>query len=334
MAKLVMSLEISGNQDAAICISRPSEYIGAIFGEVFETGFAQKFIWYPELVLFFPPGRLGSYWTEIYISDTLELQSETIRAIVVPFTTRSEFEPLLVSNKCDEGSVFYLGREGNYQLLFEARYLTINEASRLAGFNWYTSEMSENPRKSAPELIRFTFIPSVEFSEPQILRAEAGFNPPHTLSLNPAYEEPPNSHRTDVPLILSSYVIPLTLEFVGICEQTLQEFYRIERPRAQIRRASAFGDPENPVWADFFDISSVHPFSISIERDGSITLGEIAWDGFGEIHHIIWQLKHTGEKGFSWEAYYPSLVRRDAEELQQLLLLLKEKAKIHFQSNL
>lgn len=311
-----MALGIGGNRDAIICISRPSEYTGSIFGEIFEVGFAQKFIWYPELVLFFPPGLSGVYWTEIYISDTLELQPETIRAVTVPFTIRSEFEPLLVSNKGDGDSVFYLGKEGNYQLLFEARYLTIKEANRLAGFDWYTSEMSENPQTSAPELIRFTFIPAAEFSEPQILRAEAGFNPPYILSLNPAYEESFHSPQTNVPLILSLHVTPLTLEFVGVCEQTLQDFYQIERPHAQVRRASAFGDPEDPVWADFFDIPLASPFSISIKRDGSITLGQIAWGSFGEIHHIIWQLKYTVEKGFLWETYYPRLVRRDAKELQ------------------
>ena len=184
MAKLVMALRIGGNQDAIVCISRPSEYVGSIYGEVFEIGLAQKFIWYPERVLFFPPGHSGSYWTEIYVSDTLELQPETIRAIIVPFISRSESEPLLVSNKGDEGSLFYLGREGNYQLLFEARYLTLDEAVKLDGFDWYTSETSKSPQISAPQLIRFTFVPTIEFSEPQILRAEAGFSPPYTLSLN------------------------------------------------------------------------------------------------------------------------------------------------------
>ena len=331
MAKLLMALRIGGNRDAAICISRPTDYIGSIFGEAFEVGLAQRFIWYPDLVFFFPPGCLGSYWTEIYVSDTLELQPETVRAIVVPFTIRSEFEPFLVSNKRDGDSLFYLSRKGNYQLLFEARYLTLQEANRLAGFDWYTAEMSENPRISAPELIRFTFVPTIEFPQPQILKAETGFYPPQALTLNPAYEEPPQ--RTDIPLVFSSHVTSQTLEFVGIFEQTLQDFYHIERPQAQIRRASAFGNPENPLWVEVIDIPSVDPISISIKRDGSITLGEIAWGRFGQIHHVIWQLDHTDEQGFSWEAYHSGLIRSDAEQLQQLLLLLKEKAQIHFQSD-
>lgn len=329
----MMALGIGGNQDAMICLSHPSDSIRSIVGEVFEIGLAQKFIWYPELVLFFPPGRLGSYWTEIYLSDTLELQPDTLRAIVVPYTTRSASAPLLVSNKLDGEAILYLDREGHYQLLFEARYLTITEASKLVGFDWYTSEVSEDLQISAPELIRLTFIPTVDFPEPQILRAEADFNPPQILSLNAAYEEPPH-HRTDIPLVLSSHATPHTLEFVGICEQTLQEFYQIKRPLAQIRRASAFGDVEQPVWAEFLSIPSVQPFAIGMKRDGSITLGAIAWGRFGQIHHLIWQLELIGENDFSWETYQPGLIRRDAEALQQLLLLLRERAKLHFQSDL
>ena len=86
MAKLLMACGIGGNRDAIICISHPSKYIGSVYGEAFDVGLAQKFIWYPEFVIYFPPGRSGSYWAEIYISDTLELQPETIRAIAVPFT--------------------------------------------------------------------------------------------------------------------------------------------------------------------------------------------------------------------------------------------------------
>ncbi|NJO50260.1 MAG: hypothetical protein HC840_13395 [Leptolyngbyaceae cyanobacterium RM2_2_4] len=332
MAKLMMALRIGGNQDAVICVSRPLNYIGSIFGEVFDTGLAQKFIWYPDFILFFPPGRLGNYWTEIYASDTLELQPETVRAIAVPFTIEFDFEPILVSNKGDEGSPFYINRMGNYQLLFEARYLTVDEASRIAGFDWYTSEMTEDLRISAPELIRLTFIPTAEFLEPQILRAEAGFNPPQTLSLNDSYEEPP--YRTDIPLVLSSHVTPETLEFVDIFEQTLQEFYQIERPHARICRGSAFGDPEDPIWAEVIDIPLVFPFAISIQRDGTIALGLVAWGNLGHIHHIIWQLEHSDEAGFLWNSHDPEMIRRDAESLQQLLLLLKEKAKIHFQPRL
>ncbi|MBD2001293.1 hypothetical protein H6G00_32665 [Leptolyngbya sp. FACHB-541] len=258
----------------------------------------------------------------------LELQPETVRAIAVPFTIRPEFEPIIV---CDAGNGYPtldISGKGHYQLLFETRYLTVDEASRLNGFDEYTSEISDSPQ-SAPELIRLTFIPTAEFPEPQILRAELGFNPPETLSLNPSYEEPP--YRTDIPVVLSSHVTPETLEFVDIFEQTLQEFYQIERPHAQICRGSAFGNPEDPIWAEVIDIPSVFPFAISIKRDGTITLGLVAWGRFNHIHHIIWQLEHTDEAGFLWNTHDPEMIRRDAEGLQQLLLLLKEKAKIHFQ---
>ncbi|NJN59249.1 MAG: hypothetical protein HC879_18000 [Leptolyngbyaceae cyanobacterium SL_5_9] len=331
MAKLMMALRTGSSQDAPVSIARPSEYVIEVFGEVFVTGAAQKFIWYPDFISFFPLGRSGNHWTEIYASDILELQPETVRAIAVPFTIKFDFEPILVSNE-GEGSPFYIDRMGNYQLLFEARYLTVDEASRIAGFDWYTSGMTEDLRRSAPELIRLTFIPTTEFLEPQILRADPGFNPPQTLSLNPSYEKPP--YRTDIPLVLSSHVTPETLEFVDIFEQTLQEFYQIERPHARICRGSAFGDPEDPIWAEVIDIPSVFPFAISIKRDGTIALGLVAWGNLGHIHHIIWQLEHSDEAGFLWNTHDPEMIRRDAEGLQQLLLLLKEKAKIHFQPRL
>lgn len=329
MAKLMTALKIGGNRDAIVCVSRPRESVGSIFGEVFEIGLAQKFIWYPDLVLFFPPGRLGDYWTEIYTSATLELQPETVQAIVVPFTIRSDFEPFIVSNKCDndENSALYT-KAGNYQLLFEARYLTVGEATKLAGFDEYTFDRGTDPRTSAPELIRLTLIPTDELLEPQILRADPGFNPPQTLSLNSVYEEPPD--RTDIPLVLSSHVTPATLEFVDIIEQTLQEFYQIERPHLQLRRGAAFGDPEDLLWAEALDLLSVPPFAISIKRDGSITLGQIEWGRYGQIHHVVWQLEHTIEAGFSWSMYDVGLIRCDAEDLQRLLLVLQEKTKRHF----
>ena len=47
----------------------------------------------------------------------------------------------------------------------------------------------------------------------------------------------------------------------------------------------------------------------------------------------IWQLEHTTEGEFSWsDLYNAGLIRQDAETLQQLLIILEEKAKVHFQS--
>ncbi|MBD2058861.1 hypothetical protein H6F88_23135 [Oculatella sp. FACHB-28] len=329
MAKLMMALKTGGSRNALISVSRPSDYVRDVFWEVFVTGAAQKFIWFPDFILFFPLRRSGNYWTEIYASDTLELQPETVRAIAVPFTIESEFERIIVSDRGYESPAVDNQGEGSYQLLFEARYLTVDEANRLNGFDWYTSEISKGSQMSAPELIRLTFIPTADLLEPQILRAEAGFNPPQTLSLNHSYQEPPR--RTDIPFVLSAHITPETLEFIYIFEQTLQEFYQIERPHARICRGSAFGDPEDPIWAEVIDIPSVFPFAISIKRDETITLGLVAWGRFGQIHHVIWQLEHTSEEGFSWNTYNCGMIRCDAEDLQQLLLLLKEKAKIHFQ---
>ena len=72
--------------------------------------------------------------------------------------------------------------------------------------------------------------------------------------------------------------------------------------------------------------------SISIERDGRITLGSLLWGGRDRMLKI-WQLEHTSAGAFAWCYIYDAgLIHKDAETLQQLLLVLEEKAKIHFQS--
>lgn len=331
----MMSLKLGGTQDPIIYVAHPSEYLRTIFGEAFDIGLAQKFIWYPGFVLFFPPGRLGSYWVEIYTSSKLEIQAETIRAIAVPFTV-SSFNRVSVACKDDLRATLYIN-EGNYQLLFEARYLTADEASQLAGFDWYNDMRDENLQKFAPELIRITFIPAVKLLKAQILRAESGFNPPQNLYLNSSYKKP--SYQTDVPLVTSSHLPPVTLEFISIAENTLREFYKTNRIYFQIHRESLFGSPDNSLWIDVYNIPPIlNPWesslSISINRNGHIAIGGILWEEYRALLKI-WQLELTSEGEFSWfYLYEPGLIHQDAAKLQQLLLILEEKAKIHFQSTL
>ena len=78
MSKLLMALKVGSVCGRTIGVSHPPEELATYTREAWDIGFAQGFIWYPHYVLFFPPGELGSYWVEIYISDTLELQPETI----------------------------------------------------------------------------------------------------------------------------------------------------------------------------------------------------------------------------------------------------------------
>ena len=88
-----------------------------------------------------------------------------------------------------------------------------------------------------------------------------------------------------------------------IAEQTLREFYQTNRIHFKIHRESAFGDPDNPVWIDVYNIPpKFDPWkaslSISIEREGRITLGGIEWEDYVGMLKI-WQLEHIGEGKFS-----------------------------------
>lgn len=353
MPKLVMVLGLGSTIARTFSVSHPPaalEDITAISSEAWDTGFMQGFIWYPTFVQFFPPGSLGGYWTEIYTSETLELQSDNIRAIVVPFTVPKSNQ-IFVSGSDDLGTPVYMG-SGNYQLLFETRYLTVDDASKLAGFEWYTPEPDEDPQQSAPELIRLTFIPTVELSEPHVLRSELSFNPPQKLCLNPVIE---TSYQSAVRLPYPSHVTPAMLTFVSIAEQTLREFYQNDRlycilndmlavaePGDPLWGVPATDEPGDPLWVAVYRTPQAPPnieaswesqLWFSIKSDGSIALGAISWGTYGA--YCYWRLQHKGEGGFLWiDANKCGLIRWDAETLQELLLVLEEKARSHFQSNL
>jgi hypothetical protein len=352
MPKLLMALQVGG-MARAFTVSHPPiampEEINAVSGEAWDTGFRQGFIWYPTFVQFFPPGSLGSYWTEIYTSETLELQPETIRAIVVPFRVPQEGR-ILVSGGDDLGTSVSINSRG-YQLLFETRYLTVDDTSKLAGFEWYEPEPDEEPKDSAPELIRLTFISTSELPQPQFLRSEPDFNPPQELSLNSVIE---SSYQTAVRLAYPSQATPAMLSFVSIVEQTLREFYQNEQlycivngvPTVVERADPLWGTPAvdqpgDPLWVAAYRTPQAPPnveaswasqLWISIKSDGSVALGAISWGVYGVYLH--WRLQHTNEGGFQWyDASRCGLVRWDAETLQELLLVLEEKARSHFQPN-
>jgi hypothetical protein len=186
MSKLLTAFHVGSTLGRTFSVSHsleaPPGTINAISREAWDAGFRQGFIWYPTFVQFLPPGSFGSYWTEIHTSEKLELQSETSRAIAVPFTV-PENNQIFVGGSDDVATAVHMS-QGNYQLLFETQYVTADDASRIPGYDWYTPEVHENPQQSALELIWLTFIPTIELPEPCVLRSEPGFNPPQKLCLN------------------------------------------------------------------------------------------------------------------------------------------------------
>ncbi len=334
MSKLLMALKVGSVCGRTIGVSHPPEELATYTREAWDIGFAQGFIWYPHYVLFFPPVSLGSYWVEIYTCDPLRLQPETIRAIAVPFTV-PKANRIYISGGDDLGTAISIA-QGSYQLLFETRYMSVDDASTLAEFDWYTDEPLESPPDLAPELIRLTFIPKVELPEPKFLRSEPDFNPPANLSLNPFVEI---REKACVRLAPPSHVTPAMLEFVTIAEQTLRKFYQSDRLRCWLRGEAILGKPEEPLWVAIYGTPPTPNLKlwqphlwISIESNGSIALGGVSWGNYGA--NCLWRLQHTDEGKFLWfDANKCGLIRHDAETLQQLLLILQEEARAHFLLN-
>ena len=146
----------------------------------------QGFFWYPNCVGFETRGEIGGCWVIIYISDHLELEPDTERAIVIPYrVTSGHFE---ISG--EESEVRINIESGQYQLLYQNRRLSNREIENLGVFeDEFVPE--EDPDSFRPELCLLTFIPATEVIEPQILRREPGFNPPSELIV---FDEPMPQH--------------------------------------------------------------------------------------------------------------------------------------------
>ena len=154
--------------------------------EDIDTYCDQGFVWHPNFIGFEIRNQIGDCKVKIYVSDLLELEPDTERAIVVP---------CCVSDK----NYFYLSDEesevridlkfGQYQLLYQNRYLTDSEIESLEEFEYLDLEIIDNDTR--PELCLLTFIPTTEVIEPQILRREPGFNPPSELIM---FDEPMPQH--------------------------------------------------------------------------------------------------------------------------------------------
>lgn len=149
----------------------------------------QGFFCYPNCIGFETRGKIGGCWIQVYISESLELESDTERAIVVPYYVSEENHFYLSG---DHSSKSIEIKSGQYQLLYQNRHLSDSEIESLGDeFDYFDSEDSIDPESSRPELCLLTFILTTEVIEPQILRREPGFNPPSELIM---FDEPMPQH--------------------------------------------------------------------------------------------------------------------------------------------
>lgn len=183
MTRLIKKLNMSFGDVKTANISTPPLTFYNYSKEDIDVSINQGFVWHPNFVGFEIRNQIGSCIVEIHISNHLELESNTERAIVVPYYVSDENYFYL----SDENSEVRIDlKSGQYQLLYQNRYLTDSEIESSGEFE-DVFDPKEDPDSFRPELCLLTFIPTTEVIEPQILRREPGFNPPSELIM---FDEP------------------------------------------------------------------------------------------------------------------------------------------------
>jgi hypothetical protein len=142
-----------------------------------EIDVAQRFMWWPDFVCFLPVSDFGAYHVEVWQASNVEVDSDTVRAILVPFYV-SDIASVWVSGTDDRGISVPIP-SGHYQLLFQNRYLTDEEMLRLPGFGESYLHFTLKP-----ELCKLTFVPIRGEVQPQILRQDEQMRPPSELVLH------------------------------------------------------------------------------------------------------------------------------------------------------
>ena len=187
---LVKELRMSCGSIKSLNISTPPQkYPSSESDDAVKASCNQGFFWYPNCVGFETRGIIGGCWVKVYVSKRLKLESDTERAIVVPYHVSSENYFYLSDDNL--GKPIKL-ESGQYQVLYQNRYLGNDEIESLGNtFDYFDPEDSIDLEGSRPELCLLTFIPTTEEIEPQILRHEPGFNPPSELIM---FSEPMPQH--------------------------------------------------------------------------------------------------------------------------------------------
>lgn len=186
MTQLIKELSISCGDIQTIGVSTPPLDFQNYTDDDINAYWDQGFFWHPNCVGFKIRNEIGGCWVKIYVSERLELKAETQRAIVVPYRVSQE-NYFYLSGDNPMGHVDL--SSGQYQLLYQNRYLSDAEIESLGQFDYFNPDIDSDDTR--PELCLLTFIPTPEEIEPKILRCEPGFNPPSELIL---FREPMPQH--------------------------------------------------------------------------------------------------------------------------------------------
>lgn len=137
----------------------------------------QNFAWHPGYFACLAPAQIRGYYVKLFLGDQICVDPLSSFALVLPFSKTDE----------DQVQVSALSiipfdlPSGNYQVLYEFRYIRPSELIDYADHEDFKSLLDNNSSRSenqdpsedyfnCPGLCYFTFVPTTETIEPKILK--------------------------------------------------------------------------------------------------------------------------------------------------------------------
>jgi len=141
-----------------------------------EKDYEQHFAWFPSSVTFFPLGESGTYWIEIFLGDSYEVEANSSFSVLLPFIVLTE-DAIQVggSDDSDETQIIRGVTKGYYQLLYQERYLTQAEIDKISvnlSSPLPEAQPDEEPWLSlGPKICKIMLVPTATKIAPELLKA-------------------------------------------------------------------------------------------------------------------------------------------------------------------
>ena len=137
-----------------------------------EQDFNQHFAWFPSAVTFFPLGESGTYWVEVLLSDSYEIERKADFAVLLPFIVAVD-DAIQVggSDDRDETRIVRGIAKGYYKLLYQDRYLTQSEIDEISVALPKAQPEREPLLSLGPKYCKLTLVPTLTKATPELLKA-------------------------------------------------------------------------------------------------------------------------------------------------------------------